>query len=61
MKKLSTKIIQLVKNNKGQGLVEYSLILVLIAIVVFATLGFLGVQLNGTYETINSGVTNAGK
>jgi pilus assembly protein Flp/PilA len=48
-------------NNKGQGLVEYSLILVLIAIVVFATLQILGGQLNTTYEKINTGVANAGK
>jgi pilus assembly protein Flp/PilA len=48
-------------NDKGQGLVEYALILVLIAIAVFAMVTGLGVKLNSTYETINSGVANAGK
>jgi pilus assembly protein Flp/PilA len=47
-------------NDKGQGLVEYALILVLIAIVVFAALQLFGIHLNNTYETINSGVTSAG-
>jgi pilus assembly protein Flp/PilA len=60
MKKLSTKIIQLVKNNKGQGLVEYALILMLIAMVVIVALQLFGVKLNNTYENINSGVTSAG-
>lgn len=46
-------------NDSGQGLVEYALILVLIAIAVFAMLSSLGVQLNSTYEKINTGVENA--
>lgn len=46
-------------NDRGQGLVEYALILVLIAIAVFAMLSSLGVQLNDTYEKINTGVENA--
>ena len=47
-------------NNKGQGLVEYSLILTLIAMVVFLALQLFGGKLNNTYGTINSGVTKAG-
>ncbi|WP_224982593.1 Flp family type IVb pilin [Geomonas agri] len=50
----------MLSNNKGQGLVEYALILVLIAIVVFAMVSGLGVKLSNTYETINSSVSNAG-
>lgn len=49
------------KDRRGQGLVEYALILLLIAIVVFAMLTTFGRQLNNTYETINSSVQNAGK
>jgi pilus assembly protein Flp/PilA len=61
MKKLFAKILSFTTNNKGQGLIEYALILVLIAIVVFAMLTGIGVNLNTTYETINSSVANAGK
>ncbi|QXM11550.1 Flp family type IVb pilin [Geomonas subterranea] len=45
----------------GQGLVEYALLLVLIAMVIFAMLVAFGQQLNNTYETVNSSVQNAGK
>jgi len=47
-------------DDKGQGLVEYALILMLIAMVVLVALQLFGVKLNNTYETINSGVTGAG-
>ena len=60
MKRIFTKFSLMLTNNKGQGLVEYALILVLIAIVVFAALQLFGVKLNNTYETVNSGVTSAG-
>lgn len=47
---------QLVKNlfvdEEGQGLVEYALILVLIAIVVIAALSFLGDKVNETFQNI---------
>lgn len=49
------------KDHKGQGLVEYALLLLLITIVVFAMVVAFGRQLNSTYEVINSGVQNAGK
>lgn len=49
---------RLVKDEEGQGLVEYALILVLIAIVVIAALTFLGNKVNDTFqnvaETLNS-------
>jgi pilus assembly protein Flp/PilA len=48
------KIEQLKK--KGQGLVEYALILVLIAIVVILILSFLGTQVNTTFSRISSGL-----
>ena len=51
---MRAKIEQLKK--KGQGLVEYALILVLIAIVVIVILTFLGNQLGCTLPKISSGL-----
>ena len=42
--------------RRGQGLVEYALILVLIAIVVILILTFLGQQVNSTFSKIGSGL-----
>ncbi|MEL7592219.1 MAG: Flp family type IVb pilin [Anaerolineaceae bacterium] len=42
--------------EKGQGLVEYALILVLIAIVVIVVLGLLGDEVNNVFQTILSGL-----
>ncbi len=42
--------------KKGQGLVEYALILVLIAIVVILILTFLGTKVNSTFSKIGSGL-----
>ena len=42
---------------KGQGLVEYALILVLVAIVVFAALMILGPIIGNTFSSINSSLT----
>ena len=40
----------------GQGLVEYALILVLIAIVVIGILSVLGTKVSAVFSTINSGL-----
>lgn len=40
--------------EKGQGLVEYALILVLIAIVVIVAMRALGTTVNGTFDEIDS-------
>ncbi len=40
--------------EKGQGLVEYALILVLVAIVVIAALMILGPIIGNAFSTINS-------
>lgn len=40
--------------EKGQGLVEYALILILIAFVVFGVLSLTGTTLLDAYEKINS-------
>lgn len=48
------------KQEKGQGLVEYALILVLVAIVVIATLMVLGPIIGNVFSTINSSISNIG-
>ena len=40
------------KNEEGQGLVEYALILVLIAILVIAAMSLLGGKVNDTFVNI---------
>jgi pilus assembly protein Flp/PilA len=44
--------------EEGQGLVEYALILVLIAIVVIGILTVLGNQVSTVFSNINSGLNN---
>ena len=44
--------------EKGQGLVEYALILVLVAIVVIAALMVLGPIIGNAFSTINSSLSN---
>ena len=51
---MRTKLERLKK--KGQGLVEYALILVLIAIVVILILTFLGTRVNSTFSQIGSAI-----
>ncbi|MEI7643148.1 MAG: Flp family type IVb pilin, partial [Chloroflexales bacterium] len=43
--------------EEGQGLVEYALILVLIAIVVIGILTLLGNRISQVFSNINSGLT----
>lgn len=43
--------------EKGQGLVEYALILVLVAIVVIAALMILGPIIGNAFSTINTSLT----
>lgn len=58
LKKMFQKTAATLKNNSGQGLVEYALILVLIALVVLAALGNVGKTANNKFSTINSAITN---
>ncbi|MGB7875244.1 MAG: Flp family type IVb pilin [Anaerolineales bacterium] len=44
--------------EKGQGLVEYALILVLVAIVVIAVLMLLGPMISNVFSTINSSISS---
>jgi len=43
---------------RGQGLVEYALILVLVAIVVIAALMILGPVIGNTFSTINNSISS---
>jgi pilus assembly protein Flp/PilA len=44
------------RNNQGQGLVEYGLILVLIAVVVIILLIILGNQVRNDFSNISAGL-----
>ena len=45
-------------SEKGQGLVEYALILVLVAIVVIAALLILGPMIGKSFSTVNNSLNN---
>lgn len=44
------------RKNKGQGLVEYALVLVLVAIVVIAILTLLGPQIGNVFSQVVEGL-----
>ena len=48
------------RGNKGQAMIEYALILVLIAVVVIGILTTLGTQVQGTFNTISTAFGGAG-
>jgi len=52
--KFYTKILTILRSEKGQTLVEYALLLVLIAIVVYLMLKGTGLEVNCVYSKINS-------
>lgn len=54
LKKMFAKAMATLKDSKGQGLVEYALILVLIALVVLAALTNVGNKASEKFSTINS-------
>jgi len=43
-------------NEQGQGLVEYALVLVLVAIVVIAILAILGPQIGNIFSRVTNGL-----
>ncbi len=55
-KEFFAKISSTLKGENGQGLVEYGLLLVLIAVVVILMLKGTGQQVNSLYSRINSGL-----
>ncbi len=44
--------------EKGQGLVEYSIILALVAIIVIAVVRLLGPTIGNTFSSINNSIPN---
>jgi len=45
------------RNDEGQGLIEYALIVILISIVVILVLGLVGGQINSMFEDIVNGIS----
>jgi pilus assembly protein Flp/PilA len=54
MNRKEVKVMLFAKKEKGQGLVEYALILVLVAIVVIAALTILGPIIGNIFTDINT-------
>ncbi len=54
MKKCPQKLAHVVREQSGQGLVEYALILALISVVAVLILQGLGTHVNNTLSTVNS-------
>ena len=47
------------KNERGQGLVEYALILLLIAVVVMGAVQYIGPSLSNNFGTVNTSLTTS--
>ncbi|MDD2335372.1 MAG: Flp family type IVb pilin [Geobacteraceae bacterium] len=57
MARLTDKIfhpVRILKNSSGQTLVEYGLLLILIAVVVIAAVAVVGQKANNTYSTVSN-------
>jgi Flp pilus assembly pilin Flp len=57
MKRVIQKLCKVLRSRKGQSLVEYSLILALIAIVGITVLKGLGKHINNTLSSINANLS----
>jgi Flp pilus assembly pilin Flp len=55
-----TRLMQLLNSEKGASMVEYSLLVVLIAIVAWVAVDLAGSALSETYSEIGSDLVNAG-
>ena len=58
MKSLMKKVKGFIRDEEGQGLVEYALILALIAIVVIAILIILGQKVKNVYNNVSQGLNS---
>lgn len=56
--KITSRLASLLKREEGQTLVEYALLLVLIAIVVIAAVTLLGKKACNVYSSIGSSLSN---
>ncbi len=54
------KLRRLGRDEEGQGLVEYGLIIALVALVVIGAVLLLGKELNNIFGTITTGIQNNG-
>ena len=54
--KMQNKMNDMMKGEEGQGLVEYALILVLVAIVVIGTLTILGEKADNVFSKIGASI-----
>lgn len=52
------KLMELVKDDRGQGLLEYAIILMFIVFVLVAAVKMIGNTTNNSYSTINSAFRN---
>lgn len=59
MLKLIVMAQNFLRRKKGQAMVEYGLIIALIAIVVIVALGLLGKQLLGLFNNVTSQITSS--
>jgi pilus assembly protein Flp/PilA len=57
---LKNKIPTLLNKEKGATMVEYAIMLALIAIVSIVMIGVLGQKVNNTFSTIQSAMPNSG-
>jgi pilus assembly protein Flp/PilA len=48
-----------IRNQRGQGLAEYALILALVAIVVVVALTFLGTSIGNTLSTVGTSIAGS--
>ncbi|MEA2623215.1 MAG: Flp/Fap pilin component [Chloroflexota bacterium] len=51
-----TRWIESVRDERGQGLAEYALILALIAVIAIAALVFLGTQISSILSTVGASI-----
>ena len=55
-----TKLMSYLAGEKGASMVEYSLLVVLIALVALVAVTYFGSSLSGTYSEISSNLVDAG-
>lgn len=54
------RLTQLMESERGASMVEYALLVLLIALAALIAVTFFGTELSGTYSEISSGLTEAG-
>jgi len=52
------KMNEFIRNEEGQGMVEYGLILALVAVVVIAALTTLGTKVGGIFESVSGNLVS---